>query len=186
MPVDYRTESVLECFESFNTPICHTRTKSIPILQMYFICTRQHSYELKNKKGSWMVLSESRQRQITQNVQKIFPVSDLAQQEEQLTGKADNAIPQTTRKLERWFWRDNVEGEDIIAVPMSLAKSFRKKQVLVSRIASTRKTNTSKAGNEEQDEDDDHARGEKNFADKQADVLPSGIKEQVPFAENVS
>lgn len=70
-------------------------------------------------------------------------------------------------------------------VPEVPPKRSRKKQVWVPKSTATKIVNTSKAGNEEKVENVDHPKGELHFDDKHATLLPSGIKKQAPFDENI-
>lgn len=82
------------------------------------------------------------------------------------------------------FLRNGVEGKDIIVVPERLLRRSRKEYVFVPRSTATKKGSTSKPGKEEKEKEEDHAKGEENLNDKQADMLPSAAKKQAPFDEN--
>lgn len=101
----------------------------------------------------------------------------------QIVGKAARPTTHTSRKGMRGFLGDNIKEDDISVVQEVLPKRSRKEQVLVARSTATKKASTSKAGNEEKYEGDDHAKDEKHFDKKQTDVLPSGNKKQVRFDE---
>lgn len=50
-----------KCVDFLNTPMSLTRTTRIFLLQMSFICMRLHTYEARDRKGSWKAWSEGLQ-----------------------------------------------------------------------------------------------------------------------------
>lgn len=53
------------------------------------------------------------------------------------------------------------------------------------RSIATRKTNTLRPRNEEEDKEDDHAKAAERFHGNRADMLPNGTGEQAPFEKGV-
>lgn len=94
--------------------------------------------------------------------------------------KAADPTQHTTRKRARRFLRDDIEGEDIIAVPGMLSKLFIKELVLMQRSTATKTANPSKPGNEYKDGEHDHTKGEEHYNDRQATPLPSATERQAP------
>lgn len=82
--------------------------------------------------------------------------------------------------------RDDFEKNDIIVIPNALPKSSRKEQFSVPRSTATKKSQTLKAVNEEEDEGDNYRRGEEQFGVRKAIMLNRGTKEKELFDENVS
>lgn len=54
------------------------------------------------------------------------------------------------------------------------------------RTTASKKIIAPKPGNEEKDEANDHPKSDEIFDEKQIDVLPGGIKEELPFDGNVT
>lgn len=57
--------------------------------------------------------------------------------------------------------------------------------MLMSRSTATRRVNISKHEKQDNDEKEDHLKGQDMFEDKQSAVMPSEITEQAPFEEKV-
>lgn len=53
------------------------------------------------------------------------------------------------------------------------------------RSTATKTVNTSTAGKKERSEDDDHAKGEKRFDDKQYALFPSDMEKKAPFHKSI-
>lgn len=121
---------------------------------------RLHRYDLNNRIGALRDWSEGRQRQTIQNVQKLFSGSALVYPEALVTEKAADLIPHTTRKRTKRLFTEEVEGDDIIVYPELLPKSFRKEQVLVPRSTEIKMGNTLKPERQENEENEDHPKGE--------------------------
>lgn len=174
----------MELVEFLKKPMSRTRTRSIPMLQIFFSCIRLHKYDPRDRKGAWRTRSEGSWRRTIRNMQKLISGSDSILLGAPVTGKASDPIIRATWQRTRTFLKDKVEGEDIVVILELLSKHSRKEQVLVPRDTVAKKEINSKPEKQENGKEEDNPESEENVYNNQTPYCLVGSRSMLRSRRN--